>query len=583
MTYTPPNINSFWGTLIIDELIRNRIDYFCISPGSRSTPLTIAAARNKSARINVCYDERGAAYHALGFARAANKPAVLIATSGTAAANFYPAVIEASLDRIPMIVLTADRPPELRSAGANQTIDQVKMYGGYVRWDFDMPCPDEKIPPGMVLTTIDQAVSLSLTSPRGPVHINCMFREPLAPSKESIGKNYLDPLKGWLKHQKPYTTVTNSRALPDEHDIERLSKILNSSKKGLLIIGRLESQNDRNAVDELIEKLDFPVFADILSGIRTDSKNKNVIHYFDQLLLSLKFYRDTAPDCILHIGGQMTSKRFLQYVENLQDTAYIVVKDHPFRHDPIHKVTMRIESSIAGLCTKLSAMIKSRNAGAWLQSFNDASGKVNIVIEQFLSEHKTISEPAIARVISQLIPDGDGLYLASSMPVRDMDMYAGSSAKKISIDSNRGASGIDGTIASAAGFAVGLDKRVTLIMGDLAFMHDMNSLALLDTISQPLIIIIVNNKGGGIFSFLPISGFKDVFEKYFAAAHNYSFGKIAEHFQFHYGSPSTIKEFEENYLSALNNKRSTVIELKTDRAENLTLHSKLQDIIKEAL
>ncbi|MDF5732085.1 MAG: 2-succinyl-5-enolpyruvyl-6-hydroxy-3-cyclohexene-1-carboxylic-acid synthase, partial [Rhizonema sp. PD38] len=283
MTLDVSNINSLWGSLIVEELIRNGVDYFVISPGSRSTPLTAAVARNSQARKVVCFDERGAAFHAIGYARATRNPVVLISTSGTAAANYYPAVIEAFTDGVPMMVLSGDRPPELRQTGANQTIQQFNLYGHYVKWQFELPCPDEKISPQMVLTTIDQAVYQTRKLPSGPVHLNCTFREPLAPTNAYIPEIYLASLTRWQEKQKPYTQYTPSQVLPNEVSINQLAEIISQTKWGVLAVGQLKSHADIQAVSELAKKLQWPVFTDIQSGMRWESSLTNIIHYFDPI------------------------------------------------------------------------------------------------------------------------------------------------------------------------------------------------------------------------------------------------------------------------------------------------------------
>ena len=200
------SLNALWAQLIVQELLRNQINQFVLSPGSRCTPLTAAVAAEKQAAALMHFDERGAAYFALGYARASGRPAVLVCTSGTAAANYYPAVVEASMDMLPLILLTADRPPELLASGANQTIEQVNLYGNYVRFHFELPCPDELVAPESILTLVDQAVYRATRSPAGPVHINCMFREPLAPSP--LPKDFSPYLAGaqrWLNNNKPFT------------------------------------------------------------------------------------------------------------------------------------------------------------------------------------------------------------------------------------------------------------------------------------------------------------------------------------------------------------------------------------------
>ncbi len=577
-----PNINILWTDLIINELIRNGSTYFCISPGSRSTPLVISTAQNSAAQKIVCYDERGAAFHALGYARATGVPAVVISTSGTAAANFYPAVVEASQDCVPLLILTADRPPELRFTGANQTIDQVHLYGNYLRWQYDMPCPDEKIPPEMVLTTIDQAIYHAVRSPKGPVHINCKFREPLAPDRKDFAKSYVDTVTTLIKGKKPYTEYGSDILSADTAAITAVSDIIKRTKKGLFVVGKLDSDGDGVAVTMLVDKLQWPVFADITSGMRLSSSLSRVLCNYDRMLLSDKYSVDRIPETILHIGGQPTSKHFLQMLESNKIQNYIIVKNHPFRHDPAHKATVRITSSIGTFCEQLSARSLKKDSQEWLSEMRNGSQKTGNAIEQLLSGYKQVTEPSIARYISRNITENSGLFLGSSMPVRDMDMFAASCRSSVSVAANRGASGIDGTIAAAAGYASGLDKPVTLIIGDIAFIHDINSLTHLKNISKQIVIVLLNNKGGGIFSFLPIAGFPEVFEEYFGTPHEYTFRKAAEQFDCDYYNPNTMKEFDSIYKSVLKSGSSAIIEVETDRKKNRDIHREIDSgIVKE--
>ncbi|MCA9399406.1 MAG: 2-succinyl-5-enolpyruvyl-6-hydroxy-3-cyclohexene-1-carboxylic-acid synthase, partial [Candidatus Omnitrophica bacterium] len=225
------NINTIWASLIIEELIRCGVDYFCISPGSRSTPLAVAVANHKKARSFIHFDERGSAFHALGYAAAAKKAACVITTSGTAVANLFPAVIETAKKKLPLIILTADRPPELRFTGANQTIDQVKIFGDYTNWFFDMPAPSTDCAPEFILTSIDQAVAKANGYPKGPVHLNCMFREPLAPlnDKNNYAK-YLTTVKNWGKRQTPFTIYAQSQIIPEEETVQMAAQCLKKAK-----------------------------------------------------------------------------------------------------------------------------------------------------------------------------------------------------------------------------------------------------------------------------------------------------------------------------------------------------------------
>ncbi len=578
------SLNALWASLIVEELVRNRVDYFCLSPGSRNSPLTVAIAHNKNAHSVIHYDERGTAFHALGYARATRRPAVLVCTSGTAAADFMPAVIEASMDMVPLIVLTADRPPELRYTGANQTIDQVKLYGSYVRWFCDLPCPGADIEPQFVLTTIDNAVYRATRSPAGPVHINCMFREPLAPiGPKKDFSHYLSGIKRWGKGQKRYTEYTNAPSAPGAEAIAEAAVIVSETDRGILVVGRLHRSEEQEAVKRVARYLNWPTFPDIASGLRLGAADDNIIAYFDQLLLSERLAEADKSHTILHFGGIPVSKRLQQFIEKSRPENYIIVANHPWCHDPGYRVTMRIETGISEFCEALVANLENQKRTSWLDGFVGRSHLLKQVLKDTIDNEDALSEPAVARLISQNIQQGSGLFLASSMPIRDMDMYADLYGPAVTVGCNRGASGIDGTIASASGFARGLDKPTTLLIGDLAFLHDVNSLALLKSLVHPLIIVVINNDGGALFSFLPIAQMKEVFEPFFGTPHGFSFDKAAAMFGLDYYCPDSKESFLTSYRSVQQKNCSAIIEVKSDRSENYRFHQTLQKKIISAL
>ncbi len=583
MTIHSENINMLWGSLLVEELLRNRITYFCISPGSRSSPLTIAVARNGQAVTRICYDERGAAFHALGYARATGRPAVLICTSGTALANYLPAVVEASVDVVPLLILSADRPPELLDSGANQAILQPGIFGKYVRWRFDLPCPDEKIPPETVLTTVDQAVYRALRSPAGPVHLNCHFREPLAPTTQEIPANYLQSISAWEQGKQPFTAYSRPILQQPPSAMEDIRRLVGRAKHGILVSGNLHSEADRKASRKLAIALGWPLFADILSGLRLGNDTANHVACFDQLLLSDELQQSLRPDVILHLGGRLTSKLFLQFMEKYSPQEYIMVAEHPYRHDPAHRLTNRLEMSVADFCSRLMEGLSPQIDEDWTARIAKKSQLVSEIIEEQLAKRADLTEPEIARLISQNIPAGHALFLASSLPIREMDMFADAGRAAVPIAANRGASGIDGTIASASGFAQGFNRAVTLLIGDLAFLHDLNSLSLLKSNSQPLIIVLLNNGGGGIFSFLPVAEFKEIFDPWFSTPHDYTFENAARLFQLDYFSPHSREEFLQSYSQAVQNGKSALIEIQTDRESNFKLQKDLRQKVLEIL
>ena len=577
------NINSFWGYLLIDELVRNGITHFCISPGSRSTPLTIAAAENPNAENIVCIDERGRAFYALGYGRATGNPAVIICTSGTAAANYYPAIIEARQSHIPLIILTADRPPELRATGANQTIDQVKLFGDYPKWFFDLPCPDVDIPAQMILTTVDQAISQTQGKNPGPVHLNCMFREPLEPANQPFPGSYFRSIKRWEQSRRPYTQYQKKYSHPEQSAIKELAHLINGARKGILVVGELPDDKAGRVVTQLAARLRWPVFADVTSGIRGDFHSASIIQHFDQLLVSDKIKNDLNPKLILHIGRPLTSKRYLQFIQEFQPQEYIHVSVNSDRHDPNHLVSQRFSCDIDSFCTSLEPLLSGNIDKNWHMRISENNLKVRKILESYLYWNSAVSEISLPVHISRNLNPMHGLFLASSMPVRDFDMFADFQDSAPFIMANRGTSGIDGIVATAAGYCSGLNRPATVVLGDLALIHDMNSLLLIDGSLNPVTVIVVNNGGGGIFSFLPVSKISHIFEQYFGAAHDYEFNHLARMFNLKYRQPSTNKEFVDVYKRCASGKRSSLIEIKTDRNKNFILHQDIQKRVKAVL
>ncbi len=565
------NINYCWGSLIVEELVRLGVEYFCIAPGSRSSPLSVSVGQNKKAKAIVHFDERGLGFHALGISSATRNPVVLICTSGTAAANFYPAIIEASKKKVPLIVLTADRPPELRQTGAVQTIDQVGIFGKYVKHFTDLPCPDLNIKPEFVLTTIDQAWYQAYRNPCGVVHINCMFRDPLVPVKTRDNlQAYTKSLSIWSKSGKPLTQYIAAKSEGYKNP-ELIADRINKIKNGVVVVGKIAKRHEPQVV-ELAEQLGWPIFADLTSGIRLGNRHKNIIHYFDQLLLS----QTPKFDGVLHIGGRLTSKRYYEFIAKLQPQEYIMVLDHSLRNDPTHQVSLRLDSCPGNFCRNIKGLLKRRTPSATLKKLIGLNTKIDQGIDKFFKGELRLCEISVARLVSQLIAKDSGLFVSNSMPIRDMDFYGDFKGQPVVVGGNRGASGIDGIIASAAGFARGLNKPVTLMIGDLAGLHDLNSLAMLRDLPVPLVIVVLNNGGGGIFSFLPIAEQKDVFEKYFGTPHSYTFANAAASFELNYAQPMDVEHFTKVYQLALKGQTSTIIEVITTREENLKIHKAVQ-------
>ncbi|RMH60830.1 MAG: 2-succinyl-5-enolpyruvyl-6-hydroxy-3-cyclohexene-1-carboxylic-acid synthase [Calditrichaeota bacterium] len=566
----PENINHLWAAVCVEECVRQGITAFCIAPGSRSTPLTTAAARHPSADVRILIDERGAAFHALGYARASGRPAVLICSSGTAAANFYPAVIEASQENVPMLIFSADRPPELRDTGANQTIDQVGLFGGYAREFYDIPPPSESVPLRWLLRTLAQGIHRSREPHRGgPVHFNFMFREPLAPTVEPIAGAIQKEARAYFSRQRPaLETPYPIQILPDAilDEIGNLQDVC-------IIAGRLSSKKEAQAVRRLADHLGAPLITDITSGLRLD-KSERVLPYADLMLLHPDFRSFLHSRPILHFGGQWVSKRLLQTLETHEGPYYNLT---PFDRvtDPAMQQTTRIVTDVTAACDQLMAHIPSGSSG-----LPENIVRLHAQIHTLWSEYRTADDPLdelyIARTLARHAENA--LFIASSMPIRDMDMAAEAGRGYLPVGANRGASGIDGTIASALGFSRGLEKPLTLLIGDLAFLHDMNSLMQLKAHNRPVTIVLVNNHGGAIFHHLPIAGFDDLLVPWFTTPHEYDFEATARQFGLDYQRIESPVSLEK----ALKQKadRHRLLEVLVDAEYNVRQHRRLYERIR---
>ncbi len=573
--------NRLWADLIVEELVRSGVDFFCVAPGSRSTPLVAALAANEKARNLVHFDERGTAFAALGYARATGLAAAWITTSGTAVANGLPAVVEAATDGVPMILLTADRPPELRQTGANQTVDQPDIFGDFVRWRFDLPAPSLDVDPASVLTTVDQAVYRAGRSPKGPVHLNLMFREPLIPGPQEAPAPAATPER-WRDATEPYTRYAATRPAVDGAEVEALWERLRPVERGLVVAGRLATRAQGEAVQRLADSLGWPLLPDVGSQVRLGGSPRDAAFY-DVLLADAEFAEAHAPEAVLHFGGRALSKRLEGFVAGHRPDPYVVVRENPFRLDPGHLVTHSVEAGIEDFCSSLGGIAAGRPSAAgasWAEGWRAASGKVGSVLDRALAVGNGLNEPLVARLVSREVAGGHGLVVASSMPIRDLDAFAATDGAGVPVAANRGASGIDGTVATAAGYARGSGRPVTLLIGDLALLHDLNSLAMLRGL--PVTVVVLNNDGGGIFSFLPVSEHKPFFEPFFGTPQGVGFESAATMFGLRYTRPGSAEGFLTAYRAARSANGPSLIEVETDRDENVAVHRTLLERVATA-
>ena len=547
--------------LIIDQLVQQGVHYFCIAPGSRCTPLVLAVANHPSAKSFLHFDERALGFHALGYAKASKTPVAIIVTSGTAVGNLFPAVMEASLSFVPLIILSADRPPELRDNGSNQTLDQVKLFGNYVRWEADLPPPDDYNGDRFLRTTIAQSIILCNHAPKGPVHLNCMFREPLVSSSRLV---FSHPQR--LQIGETFT-------LPSPKTLESWAEEMGCEEKGIILVGSLSTTRSLEPICDLAERLGWPIFADVTSNLRSLGEHNNLLAHYDAIL---KSNPDIKPDIILHLGDRYVSKTLRLWLARCAPKRYYQVKDHPMRADPEHLVTQTLLCDPVLFSQQLLPFF-SNTVGEWLHFWREQSVQVENQLDEIFAEKEELSEPHIFHFLARHVDLKVALFIANSMPIRDADNFFFPDQPFGPLFSNRGVSGIDGNIATAIGAAEGCDLPIIAILGDLTTFHDLTSLAQLKRSKQPLILIVINNDGGAIYSFLPVAQKSKLMEEYFALSHGSSFEEAARLFGLYYAAPKTKEDFEDLLLRAVNYKESCVIEVVTNRSENFIFHKKIAD------
>ena len=581
----PPNINMFFARMLIDRLVNEGVNYFVISPGSRSTPLTIAAAEHPDVTTKIIIDERSAAFYALGYARSSGNAPGLICTSGTAAANYFPAVIEAYQSRLPLIVLSADRPGELQNIGANQTIQQRDIFGSFaVSETFE--APDDDLDPVAILDSIEIAVKGTWIQGRlmsMPLHLNCRFREPLAPQQSPYPYDRLrKQVAAWYKGRPVDLTGYSQPDYADE--VELLAHSIENCARGIIIVGQQSRYRSCTKFGAISEKLKWPIVADILSQSRftTQENPGHLLGAYDLYLDAPGVLDHLKPEMILHLGGLPTSKRLNQFLLACKGIPHIKIQSHASIIDPDGVQTHRIIADEDAFIEQLRCCIKDKTDTTWLSSWVKTDYISRTAINQFVADNR-LNEVSLPPTVVELIPTKEALFVSSSMPVRDFDSFAPVSHKAVQVGANRGASGIDGIISSACGFSAGCERPTTVVLGDLACLHDIGSLKLIGSSAKPIIAIVINNNGGGIFHFLPIAEHDEIFETHFATPQNVSFASTAAMAGLPYSTPTTIDEFKQVFEGLLKSNSSGLIEIAADRKENVELHNSIRRAVHDAI
>jgi len=561
------NPSTAFGISFTDELVRCGLREAVLAPGSRSTPLAMAfceAERRGLVRLHVRIDERSASFTALGLAKASRQPVAVLCTSGTAAANFHPAVIEADESGVPLLVLTADRPPELRGIGANQAIDQIKLYGGAVRWFCEAGLPEAR--PGMVgywrslacqawAHAAGRAGGLA-----GPVHLNLPFREPLVPG-DAGEPAWPESLDG-RPDGRPWTSCELRNPSRDELELPW-------TERGVVVCG--DGDYDATALTELAGRASWPVLAEPSSGAR---HGPNALSAYQYVLATPEFMAAHAPDLIVSAGRPGLSRPQSALLGGGSARRHVVIAQGPGRWADPQRAATDVAAAVS-----LTAAPGTQDSGRWLTDWRRADDAARRAVDAVLDDDDTLTEPRLARDLANQVPEGTLLWTGSSLPVRDIDFHL-SPREDLRILASRGASGIDGTTSAAIGAALAHGGPAVALIGDLAFLHDAAGLALGPGEPRPdLCLVVVNNDGGGIFSTLEQAAFSGSFERIFGTPH----GAGLQHLAAAFGLPHQRLEHPGDLSKALQGTGLRIVEAQTGRAAGAELRTRLREVAAEAI
>lgn len=548
------NVNTLWASILAETLYRCGLTTAVVCPGSRSTPLTIAFASHPQIKAIPILDERSAAFFALGRAKRTGLPTVLVCTSGTAGANFYPAAIEAKESGVPLIILTADRPPELRNCHAGQTIDQLKLYGNYPNWQCELALPEAN--PSMLRylrqNTI-QAWQQSLFPAPGVVHLNVPLREPLAPVEQSLTE-----LATQFSERDFFYIATERRV---SSPIVDLPWHRWQGKTGIIIAGLAQPQTPEiycQAIALLSRHLSFPVLAEALSPLRNyASLNPYLISTYDSIL---RHSAVEIPEVIIQIGELPTSKQLRTWLEDIDSERWII-DERIDNLDPLHGKTERLYVSLPQISDRLKLDFRPSSQSMYCQQWCELEAKTRSRLDETLASVENMYEGKAAWLISRSLPPDTPIFLANSMSVRNAEYYWQPNNRRIIPYFCRGANGIDGTLSTALGIAY--HHRGVLLTGDLALLHDTNGFLIHQKFEGHLTIILINNGGGGIFEMLPIANFP-LFEEYFATPQSVDFTLLCAAYNVEYQQITSWQQLEYS-ITELPATGIRVLELRCDR------------------
>jgi len=593
----------------VDELQRAGIQHVVVCPGSRSTPLAFAFAAQPDIHIWMHVDERSAAFFALGIAKRSGQPVALLCTSGTAAANFFPAIAEAKLTHIPLLVLTSDRPHELRENGAPQAIDQTHLYGSHVKWSVDVALPEAtNAALRYIRTTAARATALVTALPAGPVHLNFPLREPLTPgpiAEQPLPQLAQRDITAWFGRpdNTPYITVHDSdRREPDDETIAHLLGLIDTAKRGLLIVGPQEASELPELVVQLARLLGYPILADPLSQMRSGKHDQShILTSYDAFLRIDAFTEQMQPEIVLRFGAMPTAKPVLTYLKRYSTCPLVVIDGNEDWQEPTQLASELIHTDPVALCKALVAALvgtdlsrpnsnqplrgrdESDPTDDWLLTWQQTDSYTKQALQATIQDFSAPFEGRVFTELNQLLPEGALLYTGNSMPVRDLDTFFWGRERTVRIMGNRGANGIDGIVSSALGASAVTNGPNVLVIGDLSFFHDMNGLLAAKLHKLNLTIVLINNDGGGIFSFLPQADYTEHFEQLFGTPIGLDYSYAAQMYGGHYQRVADWESFRVAVQRGMYDGGLHIVEVTTERDSNVHMHRELWQSVAQAL
>jgi 2-succinyl-5-enolpyruvyl-6-hydroxy-3-cyclohexene-1-carboxylate synthase len=575
----PTNRNTALASAMVEELARCGVRHAVLSPGSRSTPLALALWRQPAIDVTVLVDERSAGFFALGAAQASGQPAAVLCTSGTAAANLHPAVCEADEAAVPLIALTADRPPELRGIGAGQTMDQLKLYGDAVRWFCEVGT-HEADDAGLLhfRSVACRGYAAARGEPRpGPVQLNVAFRDPLGPEPRPADVTASSSLALEGRGERPLSAVARGQSGAEEALLDEIAERLGDSPRGLIVCGRQPDERLAVAVATLAAAAGYPILAEPTSQVRLGGHDRDLVVWPYDWIARLR-PAELEPEVVLRFGDIPTSKPLRLWLASLRDLWQVVVDPGFGWNEPTGTAETIVRADASSLGGALADRLGGGDPG-WRDGWLAAGRRAGEAIDSELASIREPSEPGAHAALARLYSDGDLVYTASSMPIRDQESFVPSGPARVRFLCNRGVNGIDGLISSGLGAAAASGRPTWILTGDLGLFHDMNGLAAMRDVAGPVRIVVLNNNGGGIFEFLPQADQieRDDFEALLGTPLDIEPARVAATHGVSYSRVEDLGGLEEA------GRHTGMIEIPVDRRRNVELHARIAARVAEAL